>query len=171
MSDFKAAFNFVIEREGDYSNDPVDRGGATNFGITQEVLSRWRKKAVTPADVRNMTKKEAENIYRVEYWNRLNLDEIKDPLLATIIFDQAVNRGQGTVAKEVQIAVGAEPDGVIGPKTLALINEKNPIRTAFNLIITAQKSYISIVKKRPEQIKFLSGWINRTHFLLDLLID
>ena len=39
------------------------------------------------------------------------------------MFDWAVNSGTGRASKAVQKICGAEPDGVIGPKTLALLDK------------------------------------------------
>ena len=41
-------------------------------------------------------------------------------------FDWGVNSGTGRAAKALQKIVGANPDGAIGPKTLALIAKQDP---------------------------------------------
>lgn len=33
---FETLLNYVFEDEGGFNDDPVDRGGRTNFGITQD---------------------------------------------------------------------------------------------------------------------------------------
>ena len=59
----------ILQREGGYRFVPGDRGGATNFGITQETLGRWRKlnRPATPEEVRALAKEEAEAIYYAQY--------------------------------------------------------------------------------------------------------
>ena len=41
----------IIRREGGYVNHPDDRGGPTNYGITQATLSEWRRQPVTEFQV------------------------------------------------------------------------------------------------------------------------
>jgi lysozyme family protein len=42
------------------------------------------------------------------------------------VFDASVNSGTGRAAKWLQEAVGAVPDGAIGPNTLAKVAEHSP---------------------------------------------
>ena len=42
----------VLKYEGGFVNDLADRGGATNWGITQATLTAWRKRPATVADVK-----------------------------------------------------------------------------------------------------------------------
>ena len=52
-ADWNACLAFVLAAEGGYVDDPMDPGGATNLGITLDVLSQWRHSAVTKDDVKN----------------------------------------------------------------------------------------------------------------------
>ena len=62
--EFELALNFVLEREGGYVNDPDDKGGATNKGITQNTYNSWLKSVGKPAkDVKNITDAEVKEIY------------------------------------------------------------------------------------------------------------
>ena len=42
MSGFAQALPVILKHEGGYVTDPVDRGGATNFGVTQATYDAWR---------------------------------------------------------------------------------------------------------------------------------
>jgi Glycosyl hydrolase 108 len=68
-TNFSQCLAVVLAEEGGYTNDPDDRGGPTNFGITIDDLREWRGTDVTAEDVKNMTKAEAQEIYRSKYWN------------------------------------------------------------------------------------------------------
>src|ERR687894_2600279 len=69
MDRFSEIMQTVLKWEGGYVNNPHDRGGPTNYGITHKVLAEWRGVAsVTPNQVKNMTKEEAVEIFRHRYW-------------------------------------------------------------------------------------------------------
>ena len=55
---------------GRLQDDPQDPGGATNMGITQADLKRWRQHDVTKEDVRSLTHDEAMQIFKAFYWVR-----------------------------------------------------------------------------------------------------
>jgi len=169
VSDFDDSFAHVLGVEGDYSNNPFDSGGPTKYGITQDTLSSYRGKPCYEADVKNLSLNEAKMIYRARYWNTLNLDDINNNDLATVIFEQAVNRGAVTAAKQIQNLCGVKEDGMIGPKSIESINLKPPLGLAFKFICASQESYCRIVQKNPTQAVFITGWIKRTHKLLDLI--
>jgi lysozyme family protein len=171
MSNFDDAFAHVIGVEGDYSNHEDDRGGPTKYGITQDTLSSYRGKSVSVNDVKNLQITEAKLIYRSRYWNPISGDSIKSNLVATIIFDQAVNRGVSTAAQSIQAILGVKVDGVIGPKTIEALNNSSPKTTAFKFICEAQEHYARIVQRNNSQAVFLVGWLRRSHKLLELVLS
>ena len=114
----------VIEQwEGGYSDHPADPGGATNMGITQEVLREWRHQDVTKDDVKALQRDEARQIYRARYWQPLRCDEM--PIaLALMTYNAGVNCGIGRGARWLQEALnkqgeGLDVDGEVGPLTLS----------------------------------------------------
>jgi hypothetical protein len=58
----------ILAREGGFVNHPADRGGPTNFGVTQATLASWRGREATIDDVRSLTIDEARDIYRTKYY-------------------------------------------------------------------------------------------------------
>lgn len=120
----KDNFNYIMDKlifpsEGGYSDHPRDPGGATNMGITIGTLRAYRGKAVTKADVRALTKDEAREIYRKNYWNKVSGDLLPDGVDA-VTMDSAVNSGVGRGAYWLQRAVGAKVDRKIGAETLKM---------------------------------------------------
>ena len=52
-------------------------------------------------------------------------------------------------------------DGIVGPKTIAAVNSRNP-RELFDQIKIARFDFIEdICRKRPANNKFKRGWMNR----------
>ncbi|WP_457745851.1 glycoside hydrolase family 108 protein [Sulfurimonas sp.] len=154
MADFNKAIEKTLVNEGGYVNDPNDAGGETKYGIS--------KRAYPSVDIKNLTQDGAKEIYKRDYWDRLRADEIKSQKVAFELFDTAVNMGVRTASKLIQGCVGAHPDGVIGEKTLQLINsvDEELLLLRFKLAKIARYAYIT--RRRPANKKYLLGWINRT---------
>lgn len=99
---------------------------------------------------------DAEAIYRRDFWDRLRCDELPFGLRFHV-FDFAVNAGASTATKALQIAVGANPDGVIGPKTLAAIKAADPLRVIAR--VTGQR--LHLMAGLPTWPAFGRGWSRR----------
>lgn len=155
---FNRCIRVVLQNEGGYVNHPNDPGGETNMGIA--------KKFYPNLDIKNLTKNQAIEIYRNDYWNKMNLIEIYDENLVLQIFDMGVNAGIKTAIKMVQRIVEAEVDGWIGEETTRLIN-KSEIDLAEFYKQERKKYYFSLARRKPDLQVFLAGWLNRidhTHF-------
>lgn len=167
------AIDRILVNEGGYQDSKTDKGNivkkdgtvvGTNMGITPQALATYRGvdvSSITAKDMKNLKESEARSIYRDDYYYRPKLNKIKDEALRENVFDMVVNAGQGNAIKLLQKLAGTEQDGIIGNQTLKALEEKN-INT--NNYADARKSfYKSIVEARPEQSKFLQGWINRAN--------
>lgn len=145
----------ILRREGGLTNNPRDAGGRTDKGISERAHPDvWRDNQVTL--------EEATDIYRRKYLEGPRIAEIVDPRLRAQMADIAVNSGPGVAIQKLQGLVGAKVDGVLGPKTLALVNtHPEPIRLNNLLALERVKMIGRIVQKNPSQSVFLVGWINR----------
>jgi lysozyme family protein len=166
---FQRALEFVLKVEGGYTNDPVDRGGATNKGILQRVYDIYRKaEGLRPADVRDILNIEVEEIYRDAYWLEGDCDRLPWPV-SLVHFDACVNTGVTQAARFLQRSVGAEADGRIGPKTLeavrSALNKLSPMGLAERLVSRREPFYRRLAQTDPSQKRFLQGWLNRVEKL------
>lgn len=168
-ADFNSAFEYTVQNEGYYSNNPADRGGPTKFGITINTLSAWRKKAVTPSDVQMLGRDEAKAIYKTCYWDLLNCDSLTQLPVATAVFDMGVLFGTHCAALYAQEAVGVAMDGVIGPETVKALNlaDVQEFLTDYNLIFKDKIN--NIISRTANQAVFRSGWNNRVDRFLSLI--
>lgn len=164
MSSFDAAIGDLLAHEGGYVNDPVDPGGETKYGIS--------KRAYPELDIAALTKAQATEIYRRDYWNRLRLSEIEDQRVAAYVFDMAVNHGPERAVKILQIGCNANGtrivrDGQIGPRTLAAVGSVPADRLLKAMIAERGHFYVELTQVRPDQKKFFGGWIRRAFAVLD----
>ena len=84
--DFQTLVEGVLRREGGFVNNPNDRGGKTNFGISS--------RANPDIDVANLTREQAIRIYRERYWDPLRADQLPEDV-RELAFDTAVHHGVG----------------------------------------------------------------------------
>lgn len=158
---FDRALRFAFAVEGGHVHHPLDRGGSTNYGITQSTYAVWRAKCALPQQpVKFITRDEAEDIYRAEYWRRGQCDRLPAPV-DLVHFDACVNHGLYNAAKLLQGAAGVTQDGDIGLQTLGAVKEVDPELLAQRYIARRRKFYGEIVAAVPSQAIFLKGWLNR----------
>ena len=154
LTTFNEIIEKVLKHEGGYVNDPHDRGGETNFGIT--------KKFYPDVDIKNLTKEQAKHIYHTDYWRRGKCDEIPSRL-RHIYFDMLVNFGKRGAVKVLQRAANAknkdkiDVDGGLGPATLNAIQNLELERVRAYRVLR----FANLVIKKPEQERFWFGWFRR----------
>jgi lysozyme family protein len=164
MADFAPAFEKMIHDEGGYqlTDIPGDRGGQTYAGIARKPNPDWagwqhidRKDfgAATPL---------VREFYKVNFWDRVRGDEIKDQAVAETIFNFAVNTGVGVASKLAQVIVGVAPDGAIGAKTVERLNVCTAEKFVPTYALAKISRYVQICMKDRSQSKFLLGWCRRT---------
>jgi len=150
----------VLKHEGGYVNDPLDSGGRTNLGVTQRVWEEFVGHPVSEADMRALTPEKVGKLYKQRYWDRVSADRLPKGV-DYVVFDFAVNAGTGRAIKTLQSAVGSNPDGVIGPRTMASVNSFNPKDLVNKYSDERVDFYQGIVARRPDQARFIRGWLRR----------
>lgn len=150
----------ILAREGGYVDDPADRGGATNFGITQAVYEDWKGRSVTKEEIRNMPRSDARQIYEAQYvqpWMfAIDWTRIFEHLL-----DMGVNHGIGGASRILQRALKVKADGQVGPMTKAAFMDADKSYLPNRLIAERAIYYAQIVESNPTQSRFIEGWIRR----------
>jgi lysozyme family protein len=166
----------IIDQESErFTNDPLDRGGPTKFGITARTLGRARRlgRLATAEEVEALEKPEAVDIYRRMY--------IIDPGFTTEVFpyeplrraviDAGVNFGAKAAIKHLQLALGVTADGIIGPQTRQAIAHGNPHRILLDTVRHRSRHYGRIVQNDHTQVRFIVGWLDRAFDQLDPLVE
>jgi len=163
--------NYSLANEGGYVNNPLDKGGETNFGIT---ITTARAAGYTGA-MRDMTREQAIAIYQRNYWDANSLDEIDSQASATAIFDMSLD-GMGNAAPVIQSALASlgwdgDQDGHWGPDTRAGVNQFPASDFLQALSEASSQFYQNIVANNPSQSVFLQGWLNRAQRLAEITVD
>lgn len=166
---FEVAFKATIGHEGGYVNDPVDKGGETNFGIS--------KRAYPDEDIKNLTLDRAKELYYKDYWVKQSCHLLEGyPDIAIEIFDTSVNMGVGRGGKIFQEALNLSNrnrkdfndigvDGSIGAKTISAFRSCKKKRMLFNVMNILQgEFYINLMRKNPTYEKYV-GWFDRIQII------
>lgn len=116
MANFNIEFDRLILSEGGYVNDPDDAGGETYLGISRRNNPRWRGWVIIDEAKKSVTKRKnltavlkqnyeltnlARRLYKNNYWDIIELDDIPSQDIAHELFDTCVNCG---VASAIRIA-------------------------------------------------------------------
>lgn len=167
MSGFLQALPFVLRMEGGYVDDPDDRGGETNYGVTHKTYDAWREsQGLEKRSVKEIEPEEVQAIYHDCCWLEGKCDALPWPVSAAH-FDACVNHGPENAARLLQEAAGAIPDGIIGPKTLASVSAMHPKALLREWYWVRLDFYYRISK--GGQMKFLRGWLRRVIHLREAL--
>lgn len=167
----------VLKNEGGYVNDPSDRGGETNWGIT---LNTARVNGYA-GNMRDMPRSRALEIYRKQYVVKPGFDDIAtlSPAIAAELVDTGVNMGPAVPSGFLQRALNAlnqqqadyrdiVADGRVGPATVNALRAylakrgKEGERRLLALLNALQGArYLSLAEGSPSQEKFMFGWLGR----------
>lgn len=161
MADYTKLIPIIKKFEGGYSNNPYDKGGATNSGVTLSTYRYYFGRNKTAKDLKNMTEEEWSYIFKTGYWDKWQGDSIDNQSLANFVVDWLWHSGVYGI-KYVQEVLGVAKDGKVGPKTLAALNGHDNQRELFGKIWARRKKQLDdIVKRNPKQKVFYRGWMAR----------
>ncbi len=170
---FSKISSVILRHEGGYVNDPNDRGGETNMGIT---IATWRAYApidlgieATSSTLRNMTKEQAEIIYYNHYWEPKGFCKLENTKVALMVYDWTITSGRAV--KQIRKMLHDEynnrliVNNIMDDDMIHCINAVEDQEQLLSRIAEIRKDYyrsLTITNGEPNaQIKFLNGWINR----------
>ena len=153
-TNFPNALRLVLKHEGGFSKHPADPGGATMLGVTKKVWEVYTGDVVTEADMKRLTPEDVGPLYRRNYWDKCNCDNLPGGL-DYAVFDYAVNSGVMRACKVLQATLGVKTDGVIGPATIAAA------RASEGLIQRYCGERLRFLKALPHWPSFGKGWERR----------
>lgn len=163
---FYSTIPLVLHYEGGYVNDPYDRGGKTNMGITQRFLEKYRGKAgVKAADVRELTRDDAVKLYKAE-WDIYGFGRLGNTDVMKLVYDFSVNSGPALAIKYLQRILNGKGhslkvDGYIGEKTSSAVGTADEKWLKREIQRCRAEHCDGIVDRNPEQKRFIKGWFNR----------
>lgn len=170
---FEEALDTVFEEEGGFVDDPNDKGGATNFGVTfkpnKTLLKTFGIKS--EEDMKNLTAAQAKEVYLKNYWIPSKAAEMPEEIRSDYftayinnegIARKALQRAIKPYAKEVlgdDYRASDFTDGIIGKNTLTVLEEAADSDPQLGKAIKYQ--YIKALAGRGTWEHHGNGWANR----------
>ena len=147
---FNEMMSRILLHEGKYTNNPLDRGNWTGGKVGAGKL-RGTKYGVSAMsyphlNIKNLTKDQACEVYRKDFYLPFQVG-VTGAAARYQLLDYAVNSGVRRASKALQKAVGAKPDGILGPKTRALC-----------LLVPDQSIALRVLAYRLDFMASLSVW-------------
>ena len=172
-SGFKNAVQIVLGLEGGFSEyNPSTKDPRTNKGITQPEFDEFRRKNnLQSKDVKDITTDEAIEIYKQEYWDKIQGDKLdaRNPKLAIVIFDSAVNNGIGGANGIIKSIVNTDGNRFDDKMIEDIIAADKSNDLYSNIINKRYQKYKDIIAKNPVMDDYAKGWNNRLDNLSDKL--
>lgn len=173
---FEKIIDGVVEREKGFVNHPADRGGPTNWGITQAVA----RANGFMGDMRDLPLATARAIYFKRYITEPKFDQVGavDMKLAEELIDTGVNMGPHRAAEFLQRWLNGFNDtgsrygnlfvdGRIGPMSIDALRKFLVWRGVKGSVVMMRAlnsiqavKYLEITEANPSQKAFLFGWMD-----------
>lgn len=162
----------LLEREGGYTDDPLDRGHATNFGITAGAWGEYRRfgRPATRAEVQGITRTQAVAFYTIAHLTNSPFQRVAYEPLRVQLIDFGINSGKDRAIRWLQRVLDVQVTGRIDDRTVGcLTRDRGPL---VNKALVAARLYMfdRIVATDPSQARFLNGWRTRALLFLDVTV-
>lgn len=158
---FDDAHTYVVGVEGRLSMDPKDpgnwTGGKVNEGELRGTKYGISAKSYPKLDIVNLTLSDAKVIAKRDFWDKMKLDQVPYNI-ALALFDFGYNTGIARAARAAQSVLGITQDGVIGNKTIGLLN----MIDAKSFARAYATERIFLYSQMFDWIYEGHGWTNRT---------
>jgi hypothetical protein len=163
---FNETMKLMLNLEGGKTDEKSDRGGRTNFGITQRTYNDWLKQnKLKSSDVFKISKERALKIYKKQFWGVIKGDQLPRNV-AKAIMSMALTDGPQDSVRFIQRLLNIEQTGFMGPKTLAAIWSKckKDDKMFTKQILDAQ---IKRYKSDEQADTYGKGWTNRADLVAE----
>ena len=170
MANFNSAYDIIKVHEGGYVSKATaekikDSGGETYKGIARNYNPAWKGWSIVDAyKAKNGIPKHGsyitspeldflvKGLAKVNYWDVVKLDNIKDQGVSNLMMDIAFNSGPSISAKSVQRVLKLTADGKVGPITIEAINKANPTTLLKDLVNYRTSWLTQVLKDKPQKV-------------------
>ena len=145
---------FILDIEKEYANDPLDSGGETWWGFTEQFL---KDAELEPPK----TSEDAIGLLYDYFWVGHKLYDMHW-LAAWMYGDALFHHSPRSAAKCLQAGLGVKQDGYVGPITRAAATDiQDTIAFWERYSIRRNNLFHAIAEIRKKDVRFVKGWNNR----------
>jgi lysozyme family protein len=155
-ANFPTIAAFIFSQEGGFSDNPADPGGATMDGVTLATYRRFIPNA-TVDDLKAIPGFASMFILWLDYFRPVRGDDLPGGI-DLMVADFGFNAGPRWSIALLQEAVGVDPDGDLGPVSMAAIAAADPVHL-LSILHDAQMTYY---RGLATFATFGDGWTRRT---------
>ena len=166
-------FEYVMKVEGGekYSldkNDPGNwTGGKVGVGELKGTKYGVACSAYPTLDIKNLTKEQACEIFKRDYWDKCKCDELPNGINLLVV-DCAYNSGVSRSIKILQKSLNTDVDGIIGPGTLYKVKQATgSYEKLQQLSWDLRDNRIDFLKALSTWQTYGKGWRNRVDMIFD----
>lgn len=160
MSGFDEAVEKLLDLEGGLVEHSADPGELTNFGIS--------RRSYPDLDIRGLTRADAIEIYRADWWRRYGLGSMPGPVGAQMLL-VATSVGPVAAFRILQRALnaagrfGLTEDGIYGPRTRQALASADAGAVVAAMRSETARYYEALIHQRPDLKVFRRGWLRRAY--------
>lgn len=148
----------ILKHEGEYCGN-IDGMICTMKGVTLATYRKFFGNNKTCKDLKEITQAEWDLIFKEGYWDKWRADEINNQSIADLLVDWTWASGRYGIILPQRV-LGVKDDGVVGPKTIAAINNYPDQKELFWKLWIRRKRHFEDIAKNGKE-KFLKGWLHR----------
>lgn len=175
MARFEPIFDTTLKKEGGFQKFPDDSANyvkgvliGTNKGISASAWATHYKRTPTEADMKALTHEQAFDIFKKNYWNKINGDKIKNQSVAQMMFQFIIGSGASQLSdlKDIANATYGKPllksnDNAFTDTEIDAINSIDQRLYWETMKKWRHNYFIKITERNPKLKKFLAGWQKR----------
>lgn len=175
MADFKPVYEKTLKKEGGFQKFPNDSANyvnkvliGTNHGISAIAYADYYKRTPSEADMKALTQKQAYDIFKKNYWNKINGDRILNQSVSELMFQFIIGSGASQLSDLKDIAnrvagkkILASTDKPFTNEEIDLINKLDARKYWDEMKAWRHAYFLMITSRNPKLKQFLKGWQNR----------
>lgn len=179
MANINEAFNKVLNLEFSSPADALHYNstekGYTFMGIYEVAFPNWEGWRLVKQELNKAPMAKASSVlyynqalqnlvlkfYKMNFWDKMRLDEVQSQKIAEELFVFAVNAGIPSAVRAAQKVINILADGILGSKTIAALNQADSKMFDVEYDKAEIAHYELLAQKNPTFNIYLKGWRNR----------